>query len=61
MIGKLLYNDINVFSVPKKNILVDNMLHHHKRYKNFQLGGKLHVWITLGDGTIIEPSFMHFY
>ena len=58
-IGKVLYNDKNIFNVPSKKESITKMVNDIKKLDNIQLGGKLHVWITFDDGRIMDPTILH--
>ena len=57
-VGKILYQDKNIFNIPNKNNVLNKIIKDQNTYKKSLLGGNLHVWITLGNGIIIDPSIL---
>ncbi|WP_294966252.1 hypothetical protein [Sulfurimonas sp.] len=58
-IGKVLHNDKNIFKVPKKDVLIEKFIEEQKTTQDVQLGGRMHAWITLENGLIVDPSLYH--
>jgi len=56
-VGKVLdENNNNIFNVPEKENVINDISKNQREFDNSLVGGNLHVWITLGNGMIIDPS-----
>lgn len=55
-VGKILVEDKNVFNIPEKEVVINKLISDSNEFKNVLMGGNLHLWITLGNGMIIDPS-----
>ena len=51
-------NGKNIFKVPEKNTVISIMKKDQQEKGVSSSGGNLHVWITLGNGLIIDPSIL---
>lgn len=58
-VGKVLYNDKNIFKVAKQDKVIEQLIEEHRNFQEIKLGAKLHVWITLDNGLILDPSINH--
>lgn len=55
-VGKILVENENVFNIPEQETVMNKLVNDSKEFKNVLMGGNLHLWITLGNGMIIDPS-----
>ena len=46
----------NLFNVPTKKMFLNKMIEQVSNNQLPGIGGNIHVWITLSDGTIIDPT-----
>lgn len=46
----------NLFNVPNKKMVLNRMIEQVLSNQPPGIGGNIHVWITLSDGTIIDPT-----
>ncbi|RLA82871.1 MAG: hypothetical protein DRG78_05970 [Epsilonproteobacteria bacterium] len=46
----------NIFFTPDRETVIKKMKEDQQNYSKTLLGGNIHVWITLGNGMIIDPS-----
>jgi|TARA_R110002033_G_scaffold29007_4_gene65285 hypothetical protein len=58
-VGKIsLADNTNIFNVPEKEIVMNRFIEDIKTKRNLIMGSNLHIWITLCNGTIIDPSIL---
>jgi len=57
-IGRIKKDEKNIFSVPDKDKVINRFLNDAKEYNTILMGSNIHVWITLGNGIIIDPSIL---
>lgn len=57
-VGRILHKDKNIFNIPEKDNVLNKIIIDQNTFQKSLLGSNLHVWITLGNGIIIDPSIL---